>query len=250
MLSAKKSHLPNYQVTNHKHYRKHAVRYDKKAPPVLLRKPARSRHEFCVYLSFPKLTADIEHSQPGAGNVQDITFWLELLKNGDEEASQPLWERYYGKLVVLARKRLANVPLREVDEEDFAQSAFKSFCLGARDGRFPRLNDRHDLWKVLFTITARKVSAHHRRRNAAKRADPERLEHDQIVSAEPTPEDVALIGEAVAELLKKLPDDTYREIAQMKMEGYQNKEIARAIGCVPRTVERKLMVIREVWQQP
>ena len=38
-----------------------------------------------------------------------------------------------------------------------ALSAFDSFCRGAEQGRFPRLEDRDDLWQVLVMITARKV---------------------------------------------------------------------------------------------
>jgi DNA-binding CsgD family transcriptional regulator len=32
------------------------------------------------------------------------------------------------------------------------------------------------------------------------------------------------------------------------MEGYENDEIARRLGCGVRTVERKLGVIRAIWQ--
>jgi hypothetical protein len=31
------------------------------------------------------------------------------------------------------------------------------------------------------------------------------------------------------------------------MEGYGNEEIAAKLGCVPRTVERKLRLIRNLW---
>ena len=36
---------------------------------------------------------------------------------------------------------------RLADEEDVALSAFDSFCRGAEQGRFPRLDDRDDLWQ-------------------------------------------------------------------------------------------------------
>ncbi len=35
-------------------------------------------------------------------------------------------------------------------------SAFASFCNGVERGRFPRLANRDDLWRLLVTITARK----------------------------------------------------------------------------------------------
>jgi hypothetical protein len=33
------------------------------------------------------------------------------------------------------------------------------------------------------------------------------------------------------------------------MEGYTNEEIAKKLDCVPRTVERKLAVIRGRWEK-
>jgi len=38
-----------------------------------------------------------------------------------------------------------------------------------------------------------------------------------------------------------------RSIAVWKMEGYTVEEIAARLGCVPRTIERKLRTIRELW---
>src|SRR5262245_44658550 len=56
---------------------------------------------------------------------------------GDEAAVQRLWERYFRRLVGLARKRLADAPRRVADEEDVAFSAFDSFCRNAEGGRCP-----------------------------------------------------------------------------------------------------------------
>ena len=93
------------------------------------------------------------------------------LKAGDHAAAQVLWERYFDHLVRLARRRLA-ISRRtgaDADEEDAALSAFDSFCAGLAGGRFPRLEDRDDLWGLLVVITARKASAQADRRRAFKR---------------------------------------------------------------------------------
>ena len=68
-----------------------------------------------------------------------VSAWIVQLKGGDPDAAQRLWERYFHRLVGLARKRLQNAPRRAADEEDVALSAFASFCQGAAQGRFPRL---------------------------------------------------------------------------------------------------------------
>src|SRR5436190_81378 len=40
-----------------------------------------------------------------------------------------------------------------------------------------------------------------------------------------------------------------RAVALAKMEGYTNEEVAARLGCVPRTVERKLRMIRKAWEE-
>ena len=62
-----------------------------------------------------------------------VTHWIGDLKGGDLAAAQPLWERYFARLVQLARAKLKATrhgsPVE--DEEDAALSAFNSFCEGA-----------------------------------------------------------------------------------------------------------------------
>ena len=87
-----------------------------------------------------------------------VTLWIGQLQAGDPAATRPLWDRYFHRLVGLARKRLRGSPRRAADEEDVALSAFASFCRGVEHGRFPRLEDQDDLWRLLVTITARKAA--------------------------------------------------------------------------------------------
>ena len=89
-----------------------------------------------------------------------VTMWLHQLRDGDSLAAQKLWESYYCRLVRLARSKLRAMPRRSADEEDIALSAFDSFFRGVEAGRFPQLNDRDDLWQVLFMITERKAFDH------------------------------------------------------------------------------------------
>lgn len=44
-------------------------------------------------------------------------------------------------------------------------------------------------------------------------------------------------------------DDQLRAVALWKREGYNNEEIAVKLGCVPRTVERKLRAMRSACSQ-
>jgi DNA-directed RNA polymerase specialized sigma24 family protein len=88
---------------------------------------------------------------------ESVTCWIDRLKAGDREAVQPLWERYYERLVREARRWLKRAPAAPAaDEEDVALGAFASFCRRAEEGGFPRLFDRDDLWQLLLVIAYRK----------------------------------------------------------------------------------------------
>jgi ECF sigma factor len=91
------------------------------------------------------------------GPEDSVTIWLASLKNGNAEAAQKLWRRYFEALVRLARDRLRGAPKAVADDEDAALSAFDSFVRGAARGRYPRLDDRDDLWRLLVVITERKA---------------------------------------------------------------------------------------------
>jgi DNA-directed RNA polymerase specialized sigma24 family protein len=192
-----------------------------------------------------------------------VTTWLRQLKAGENEAASQLWEAYFGRLVRLARRKLAAMPRRASDEEDVALAAFNSFCGGVRQGRFPRLNDRDDLWQVLVMITVRKAADerefHRRQKRGGGRVRGESvfLERSasgnggglsQIAGRDPTPEFAAEVAERLGQLLQALDNESLRSTALLKMEGWSNEEIAQRIGCGLRTVERKLSLIRRIWR--
>ena len=195
-------------------------------------------------------------STPGS-----VTTWIEQLRAGNPDAAQPLLERYFPRLVGLARKKLQGLPRRAADEEDVALSAFDSFCRGAERGRFPKLDDRDDLWQLLVMITARKALQWTRHECREKRgggkilteADLDGAEESGgglagVIGTEPTPEFAAQVADECRRLLDLLPDSQLRSIALWKMEGDSVEEIAARLGCVPRTIERRLRVIRSCWQ--
>lgn len=194
--------------------------------------------------------------------VDDLTAWLGKLNTSDTRAPDVIWKAYFEKLVRLARGRLGSLPRQVADEEDVALSAMNSFIQGARAGRFPKLDDRDDLWKLLVTITARKVCAQQRRHFAEKRGggavrgesvflpgtdDVKPQGIDGVLGEEPTPQFAAQVAEECNHLLDQLDDPLLCDIARMKVEGYTNEEIAEEIGRNVRTVERKLALIRDQW---
>src|SRR5690349_18337693 len=87
-----------------------------------------------------------------------VTRWIAELHLGEpDEAQEALWQRYFRRLIGLARLKLGDAPRGMADEEDVAAAALQSFFAGVVDGRFPRLQNRNDLWPLLAKITARKA---------------------------------------------------------------------------------------------
>jgi len=64
-----------------------------------------------------------------------VTHWLQLLQAGEDSAARQIWERYFPRLVGLAREKLRGADGRMADEEDIALSVFDSFCRGIEQGR-------------------------------------------------------------------------------------------------------------------
>jgi DNA-directed RNA polymerase specialized sigma24 family protein len=201
-----------------------------------------------------------------SGDQGSVTHWLGELKTGDRGAAQQLWDRYFQRLVILARGRLRamHAPTTDADEEDAALSAFDSFCAGVIVGRFPQLSDRDNLWWLLVTITGRKALDQAERQRRQKRGggrlkneadllggrgDGKAIALEQFVGAEPTPEFAAMVAEEYRNRLEALQDDALRRIATWKLEGYTNEEIAARLGCALRTVANKLKLIRLKWEQ-
>ena len=119
-----------------------------------------------------------------------VTLWIGDLKAGDADAAQRLWQRYFGRLVLLLGDRLRGTRRAGGidDEEDVALSAIKSVCLGAADGRFPRLGGRDDLWGLLVVISSRKAADRTRASRRQKRGGGRvRAEADGLDPADAAP---------------------------------------------------------------
>lgn len=192
---------------------------------------------------------------PALDEHHSITRWIHGLKAGDSDSAEHIWQQYFEKLTRLARQRLGDLPRRVADEEDLALSALNSVIVGAQSQRFPRLEDRTDLWKLLVVVTSRKVTALQRRHFAGKRPDRNTVHGTEEEAAwfaeslgrEPSPEFAAQFADEVRKLLTSLPGEDFRQVALMRMEGYTNREIAARLDWYEVKVERRLRIIRKQW---
>lgn len=191
-----------------------------------------------------------------------VTGWIADLKAGDDDAAARLWERFFRRLIGLARHQLAGFQRRVADEEDVAASVFESLCEGAMAGRFDRLSDRDDLWRLLVVMTCHKSNslkrwtARQKRGGGAVRGESVFAGDEsgaygieQFADAAATPEFLAEMNDAFAALMDQLKTDDTREVARLRMHGWSNEEIADQLGMSLSSVERKLRLIRQTWRK-
>lgn len=195
---------------------------------------------------------------------QSVSCWLEELRAGSDHAAQELWERYFDRLVHVARRKLDGVAKRAFDEEDVAISVFRSLCEGLVDGRLEEMRNRDDLWKVLVTITRQKAIDRIRHEKAKKRGggavrgesvfgnspgQDRQLSMNEILGEDPNPSMLAEMEEEHQLLLETLGDPTLQRVAVLRMQGATVADVAATLGVTSRTVKRKLHLIRETWLQ-
>jgi RNA polymerase sigma factor (sigma-70 family) len=176
-----------------------------------------------------------------------VSQWIVQLKDGKAEAAEKLWQRYFEKVVGLARKKLGSAPRQMMDEEDIAVNVFDNLWQGAAKGKFPELRNRDNLWPLLVVLTSRRVYDHFRHEKQ-RPSDAGGEELDTLIAKDPSAEYVAIMTENFSRLFAML-EPKQKKVAQAKLEGLENTEIAKALGCSLRTVERKLQIIREIWDR-
>ncbi len=191
-----------------------------------------------------------------------VSIWLEELREGDSLAAAALWDRYFGRLVALARRQLQGGPVRAFDDEDVVIDVFDSICRGVQQGRYPDLDNRDSLWRLLFRMTLNKAADRQRHEARQRRgggkvrsevdfpsSEQRQQSLDDLACDQPTPAMATMMVEEFSGLLQRLGDDELRKIATLKLQGFTDQEIAGQVGCVRRTIVRRLKLIRLKWSE-
>ena len=176
-----------------------------------------------------------------------VSILFRQLRAGDPAAVERLWDRFRPRLTALAEQALSGRWQQMADAEDALQSAFISFWQRAERGDFGNEMTRDDLWNVLGTITVRKALRQLRQESAQKRGGGRTREQIELHEAA-SPADSAEFEVVCAEMLELLEPDL-RSYALLRLMGHKNREIAVHFDCTERKVERKLQLIRAVWDQ-
>ncbi len=178
-----------------------------------------------------------------------VTMWVHALRSGNESAATALWERYFDQLVRTARGRMRAMPQTDYDEEDAAISTFQILCSKLREGAYPDLADRDELWNLLLTVLVRKVNRRYAYNNADKRIQSQSLEPSALVNQAGSEWEIVQreSSDQCRVMLARLNDPNLEQVAIWKLEGFTNDEIATKLNRTRRTVQRMLDLIRSIW---
>ena len=187
------------------------------------------------------------------GSGPSVTTWIGRLGGGDEVAAARLWERYFPDLLRAAGQKLRGLPRAAADEEDVALSAFHALCRAMAGNQLPHVRGRDELWRTLVLMVAGKAVDQRRRHHSLKRgggrAAADARELDVLTGREADPAFAAQLAEGLDRLLARLPDAELRQIALLRLDGHTSEEIAGLLGCSPRTVTRRLNLVRRTWEE-
>jgi RNA polymerase sigma factor (sigma-70 family) len=195
-------------------------------------------------------------------NDDNFESLLDAMQRGEDGAFDLFFKKHYDRLVRYARKRIGTFPLRTLDEEDVALSAMNSLFNNIRQNRV-EAQSSVELWQILAAIAKRKLINHREQQHALKRGGGN-VRGDSIWTqggdenvfhshADPRldilPDSQIELLETTERLFQRLEDDKMRDVARLMLEGYRIDDIAERLNCVPRTINRKILRIRELWSE-
>lgn len=177
---------------------------------------------------------------------------LDRWRGGDQQAAAALFNRYVQRLIAVARSHMSGRLAQRLDPEDVVQSAYRSFFLGARDGRY-QIERAGELWRLLAAITLHKLHHQVERHTARKRgldreqrldgpAGPFGLETARLAD-EPSPAEAAALAEELEGVMRSL-DPAAARVLELWLQGADLDEIASQVSRSQRTVRRTLEKIQ------
>jgi RNA polymerase sigma-70 factor (ECF subfamily) len=169
------------------------------------------------------------------------------LQGGDPQSADALFALYAWRLTRVAERHLSDKLAGRIDGEDVVQSVFRTFFRRGAAGEF-RVESSAQLWRLLLTITLRKVAAHGRHHTTQARDVAAEAGGDDWLSAaiarEPGPEEAAVFVDQIETLLRGLPP-LFCQILDLRLQGCGPTEVARRLDVSRMTVQRALSLLKQ-----
>jgi RNA polymerase sigma factor (sigma-70 family) len=180
------------------------------------------------------------------GRAVDFESLLERLREDttDQTAWTSLFRMTWPFVVAICHRSLP-APRRVVDAEDIAQEVFFAFSRYVHERR-PNLRSRDDLFAVLAAmsrrLSAQAVRWRSRRRRGLRLEKPGA---EMAPDAHGSPDSTVELLDLLDAVSRNLAPD-HRRVLNLRLQGYNNSEIAGRLEVSVRTLERWLGRIRDV----
>lgn len=190
---------------------------------------------------------------------KSITRILTSTQAVDEAGAEAIWNEFLPRLMRVIEIKMRDISKRFVDRDDIAQNAMHSLFKGLQGQRFNNVSNCDQLWGLLVTITARKITAERRKALAQKRGggqvrgesvfanDENAYGINQILDSSRMPESAEEILQTYQEMLPRITDEASVQTLLLRMEGYSNAEIAQRLKCSVSRVEQRMAKVRRIW---
>lgn len=183
---------------------------------------------------------------------------LSQVRQGSVDAIAELYHCYFRRSVALAQSRLQDGEARVIDEEVAAISALDSLVDRMRGGAYADVHDRLQVWRLLARIVDRKVTKYRRQMYGPTRSPQQPMlgvDHispdgsdfgTPIASKDPMPISNLIADEALQRLLDALADPDARSVVLLRLDGFNDVEIADRLGHSRRWVSRRMETIKGI----
>jgi hypothetical protein len=127
--------------------------------------------------------------------------------------------------------------------------------LAVQNGKYPDIDNREDLWGLLYIATVNRVREHYRERRALKRfhISSSQAIDPSILADLQTPFAEAQAADLIEYLLSRLdledPSHLLRQIALLYLDDHSASSIAKLLHKRKTNILISLRLIRSIWQE-
>jgi RNA polymerase sigma-70 factor (ECF subfamily) len=170
---------------------------------------------------------------------------LRRLRQGNQDAATQLYLRYVHRLRALVRARCSSELSRRVEAEDIVQSVFRRFFRRVSQGDYD-VPAGEELWGLFLVIALNRIRTAEAYHRAGKR-DVGRTQGgaDETLGVTGGGDETAyaVLHMTIEEAVSRM-GPVQRRMLELRVEGHEVADIAKAVGRSKRTVERNLQDIR------
>ncbi len=208
--------------------------------------------------------------------TDDTVQLVRRFQDGDSEAAELLFAKYFERLDAFAGRKMSDPLKRRIGSDDIAQSVYRSFFAKAQDGVF-RVEESGQLWGLLATLAHRKIMHNVEWHSKAKKRSYSReqapLDSDnapELAGDADSPMQQAIIDDAVESILNAISphwkkilslSESAMTVAQIATEvrdsetevrrvlilrmkcaaGLENEELSELLDC-------SVVTVRRIWR--